>query len=159
MKNELTSEQVWQTLAKNNFAVVGMVTARREARTAGVVYIVHDHRIYIGTERFSWKARHISENPHVSITVPIAKRIPFLPWLKIPSATITFSGRASVMAPGETPTGIAQLLFRGLVRDQEAMSASCVIEVVPEKDFITYGVGVPLPQMRIPEKARGRVAA
>jgi hypothetical protein len=93
----------------------------------------------------------------VSITVPIPKRIPFLPWLKIPSATITFSGRASVMTPGEAPTGIAQLLFRGLVRDQEAMSASCVIEVIPEKDFITYGVGMPLMQMRIPEKARRRV--
>jgi hypothetical protein len=102
--------------------------------------------------------RHISDNPHVSITVPIPKRIPFLPWIKIPSATITFSGRASVMAPGEAPIGVTNLLFRGLERDEKEMSATCIIEVLPEKDFITYGVGMPLLQMRIPEKARRRVS-
>jgi hypothetical protein len=32
----------------------------------------------------------------------------------------------------------------------------CVIEVTPEKDFLTYGVGVPLMKMRDPEEARGR---
>jgi len=38
------------------------------------------------------------------------------------------------------------------------MAESCVIEVVPEKDFITYGIGMPLMQMRRPEKARGRIS-
>lgn len=28
----------------------------------------------------------------------------------------------------------------------------------PQKNFITYGVGIPLLQMRFPEKARGRIA-
>jgi hypothetical protein len=158
MKAELTSEQVWEALTKHNFAVVGMVTARGESRSAGVVYIVLDHKLYIGTERSSWKARHISENPHVSITVPIPKRIPFMPWIKIPSATITFSGRASVMAPGEAPTGVTPLLFRGLKRNATEVEQSCVIEVVPEKDFLTYGVGMPLLEMRIPEKARRKVS-
>ena len=40
----------------------------------------------------------------------------------------------------------------------EAESELCVIEVTPQKDFITYGVGIPLMQMRFPEKARGRAA-
>jgi hypothetical protein len=158
MKMNLTTEQVWETVEKNNFAVVGMVTPRGEARTVGVVYIVRNHRLYVGTERSSWKARHISENPHVSITIPISKRIPFMPWIKIPSATITFSGRASVMEPGEAPIGVMPLLFRGLERNPTDISASCVIEVAPEKDFLTYGVGMPLLQMRNPEKARRRVS-
>jgi hypothetical protein len=45
-----------------------------------------------------------------------------------------------------------------VVKDEKAMAESCVIEVVPQADFITYGVGVPLMQMRFPDKARGRVA-
>jgi Pyridoxamine 5'-phosphate oxidase len=157
MRSELTGDQVWHHLAKHNFAVIGMVTARGEARTVGVVYIVRGHRLYIGTERYSWKARHIEQNPHVSVTVPIPKRIPFMPWIKIPSATITFSGRASVMTPGEAPVGIASLLFRGLERNETETAGACVIEVAPERDFMTYGVGVPLLQMRVPEKARRRV--
>ena len=46
--------------------------------------------------------------------------------------------------------------MRGLAVDEEAVASSCLIEVTPEKEFITYGVGVPLMQMRNPEQARGR---
>jgi hypothetical protein len=51
---------------------------------------------------------------------------------------------------------ILQAVFRGLAADSEVMTDSCLIEVTPAKEFITYGVGVPLMQMRHPEKARGR---
>jgi hypothetical protein len=42
------------------------------------------------------------------------------------------------------------------VKDEAAMAASCVIEVTLLGEFITYGVGIPLMQMRFPDKARGR---
>ena len=38
------------------------------------------------------------------------------------------------------------------------MAKSAVIEVEPVGDFITYGVGVSLMQMRDTELARGRVS-
>lgn len=153
---QLTSEQVWREVEKELFAVLGMVTANNEARTVGVVYIVRNHRLYIGTDADSWKARHIAANPHVSITVPIAKRIPFMPWIKIPAATITFSGTARLLPAAETPTEIIHALFRGLAVDEEKLAETCLIEVTPEKEFVTYGVGIPLMQMRYPEKACGR---
>ena len=78
-----------------------MVTSKGEARTIGIVYIVHKNKIYVSTSKESWKARHVQRNPHVSMTVPIAKRIPLLPWIKIPAATITFSGNAKVLEPEE----------------------------------------------------------
>ena len=42
----------------------------------------------------SFKARNVMRNPHVSLTVTVGQRIPFLPWIKIPAATITFQGLA-----------------------------------------------------------------
>jgi hypothetical protein len=36
------------------------------------------------------------------------------------------------------------------------MAESSVIEVTPVGDFVTYGVGIPMMQMRDPEKSRGR---
>ena len=152
----LTTEQVWQAIEKELFAVIGMVTANTEARTVGVVYVARDHKLYIGAGQSSWKARHMAGNPHVSLTIPIAKRIPFMPWIKIPAATITFSGAARILPAHQTPPEILQAVFRGLAADTELMAGTCLIEVTPEKDFITYGVGVPLLQMRQPEKARGR---
>ncbi|MFN2233270.1 MAG: pyridoxamine 5'-phosphate oxidase family protein [Anaerolineales bacterium] len=154
---ELTSEQVWTELKKEIFAVLGMVTAKGEARTIGIVYAVSHQKIYIATGKDSWKARHTRNNPHVSITVPIAKRIPFLPWIKIPAATITCSGIAKVLEPKDVEKDTLYALLRGLTEDQERMATMCVIEIEPVGDFITYGVGVRMIEMRDTTKARGRV--
>lgn len=156
MTAKLTSEQVWQALEKELFAVIGMVTANNEARTVGIVYVVREQKLYIGTGKDTWKVKHIAQNPHVSLTVPIAKRIPLMPWFKVPAATITFCGRARVLSAEETPKEILEAVFRGMASDPERMASSCLIEVIPEKDFVTYGVGVSLMQMRDPELARGR---
>lgn len=156
MITQLSSEQVWREIEKGLFAVIGMVTAKNEARTVGIVYVVRDRRLYIGPGKDRWKTRHIAANPNVSMTIPIAKRIPFLPWIKIPAATITFSGTARVLDAADTPRELLQAVFRHMADDEEMMADSCLIEVTPQKEFVTYGVGIPMLQMRDPDKARGR---
>lgn len=157
MTQTLTTDQVWQEIEDNLFGVLGMVNAKAEARTVGIVYIVRDRKLYIGSFKDAWKVRHTQGNPHVSMTIPIAKRIPFLPWIKIPAATITFHGTARVFNHDEVDPGVLDALYRGVAKDSRQMAASCVIEVTPEGDFITYGIGMSTMQMRFPEKARGRV--
>ncbi|HRW08967.1 MAG TPA: pyridoxamine 5'-phosphate oxidase family protein [Caldilineaceae bacterium] len=155
---QLTTEQVWNEIEQNLFAVLGMVTPKGEARTVGIVYVVADHKFYIGSQKAAWKVKHIARNPGVSLTIPIAKRIPLMPWIKIPAATITLSGTANVWENSEVRPAILKKLYRDVVKDEAALAASCVIEVLPQGEFVTYGVGIPLMQMRFPEKARGRVA-
>ncbi len=157
MNQQVTSEQIWKELKREVFAVLGMVTFKGEARTIGIVYNVHNNKIYISTSKESWKARHIHRNPHVSMTVPIAKRIPFLPWIKIPAATITFSGNAKVLNPEELEEEILHSLLQGNEKDRDMLSTLTILEISPVGEFVTYGVGIPLMQMRFPEKARGRV--
>ena len=156
MNVELSTEEVWQTIDKELFAVVGMVNAANEARTAGLVYIVRDRKLFIATGHDTWKARHIAANPHVSVTIPIAKRVPIMPWLKIPQATITFQGTAHVCGAGEAMPDLLQKLLGPMAGDQELIAGSCLIEIVPTGEFVTYGVGVRLLEMRDPNKARGR---
>lgn len=152
MSLQLTSNQVWEEVDRNTFAVLGMVTANGEPRTVGVVYVVDDRKLYIGAERTAWKTKHIERNPNVSLTVPIAKRVPFLPWIKIPAATITFSGTAKIVEKEDVGAELLEKLYR----HDEGRGGWCAIEVNPQKDFITYGVGVSLLTMRFPEKSRGR---
>ncbi len=156
MALQLSSELVWKTLKQELFAVLGVVTDKGEARTVGVVYAVDNQKLYIASNKDTWKVRHIQQNPHVSITVTIAKRIPFLFWIKIPAATITFSGLASVQDADRVSQEVRHSLLRGLETDAETRSTMRVIEIQPVGDFITYGVGIPLMTMRNPEKARGR---
>ena len=158
MALQLTGEQVWAELKKEIFGVLGMVNSKAEARTVGIVYVVHDHKLYISTEKDSWKTRHVQSNPHVSMTVPIAKRIPFLPWIKIPAATITFSGRAVVCEAKDVKREVIQALLGGVEADSEKLASLAVLEIEPFGDFVTYGIGVPLMQMRDREKARGRAS-
>ncbi|MCO6451395.1 MAG: pyridoxamine 5'-phosphate oxidase family protein [Caldilineales bacterium] len=154
---EITAEQVWDELEKNLFAVLGMVTADNEARTSGVVYVVNNHKLYIGSDKKAWKVKHLAQNPSVSVTVPIAKRIPFMPWVKIPAATITFSGKAAILTLDDIDAKTRQALFRGLENKDDVRETSRIIEVTPESDCITYGVGVSLMGMRDTANARGRV--
>jgi len=156
MSVQLSSQVVWQELQNELFAVLGMVTASGEARTIGVVYIVRDQKLYIVTGKETWKARHCQQNPDVSITVPISKRIPIMPWVKIPPATISFSGKASVLDAKDSDPDIVRAITPGLEADSEKLTSLCVIEINPVGEFITYGVGVSLLTMRDNEKARAR---
>jgi hypothetical protein len=158
MSQSLTTEQAWNALEKELFAVLGMVTSKNEARTAGIVYVVRDRKLYIATGAKTWKARHVGANPHVSLTVPIAKRIPFLPWIKIPAATVTFAGTARILPAATASPDLLRAAFRHKAEDRGMVAESCLIEVTPVGDFVTYGVGVPLMQMREPERARGRAS-
>jgi hypothetical protein len=151
-----STEHVWEEVSRQIFAVLGFVSAKGEARTAGIVYTVAGRELYLGTDRRSWKTRHIEGNPNVSLTVTIAKRIPFVPWIKIPPATVTFQGKAAVLTLDQAPPKVQRALFRGLELNAEARERVCVIRVQPAGEFVTYGVGVPLLTMRKPEPARGR---
>jgi hypothetical protein len=153
---QLSPDQVWQVIEKELFAVLGMVTSHGEARTAGVVYVVRDHKLYVVTGRDTWKARHIAANPHVSVTIPIAKRVLIMPWMKIPAATITFSGTARVFPTADASPELLHAILHGTDPNADTVADSCMIEVTPEKEFVTYGIGISLMQMRYPEKARGR---
>lgn len=152
----LTTDQVWKEIENNLFAVLGMVTRKGEARTVGIVYVVDGCKFYIGSQKAAWKVKHIAHNPGVSLTIPIAKRIALMPWIKIPAATITLSGTANLRENSEVKPQVLQKLYRDMVKDENAMAASCVIEVIPEREFLTYGVGVSLLEMRDPHKAMGR---
>jgi hypothetical protein len=79
-----------------------------------------------------------------------------MPWIKIPAATITFSGVARISPAQDALPDLLRAVFRQMADDTAMVARSCLIEVTPEKEFVTYGVGVPLMQMRNPEQARGR---
>ncbi|MFN2115313.1 MAG: pyridoxamine 5'-phosphate oxidase family protein [Anaerolineae bacterium] len=153
----VTTEQVWQAIEKQLFAVVGMVTTKNEARTVGIVYAVHQRKLYIGSYTDTWKVRHVRANPNVSVTVPITKAIPLMPWFKIPAATITFSGTARVLELDDAPPPAVHAVFRGLELDDDAAAKSSIIEIEPHGHFLTYGVGVSMMTMRKPEESHGRV--
>ncbi len=153
MSDQLTSASVWDEIDRNNFAVLGMVSARHQARTVGIVYVVDGRRLYIGAGRDQWKIKHIAQNGDVSMTIPIAKRVPLMPWIKIPAATITFSGTARVLEEDQ----LGKALLDKLYRHDADRSGWCAIEVTPQRDFITYGIGVSLLAMRSPDRARARV--
>lgn len=155
--SELTTAIVWQEIQKHSFAVLGMVNKDDQARTVGVVYVVRERKLYVSTMKEAWKTRFIVLNPNISLTIPVPKGIPLMPWVKIPPATITFAASAKILEPTEAPPVVIKAIFRDLNLTAEDSLPYAVIEITPQKDFITYGIGVPLLTMRDPIKARGRV--
>jgi hypothetical protein len=125
----LNSDYVWREVEKRIFACLSFVTAAGEARSAGICYIVADHKLLIATQRDSWKARHIAGNPHVAITVTIPKRIPFLPWIQVPAATISFHGTATLRSADTLDERTRRRLLGANASRPEELAGQVIIAV------------------------------
>ena len=156
MPAAVTTDSIWDVVDTHLFGVLAYVTPSNEARSAGIVYVVDDRTFFISTERDTWKARHIAMNPHVSLTITIPKRIPFMPFIKIPAAVATCQGSAEILGVEDIDSAIVKRLYRGLEVTEEMRAKTCVIKVTPNGDFVTFGVGVSLSTMRKPEESVGR---
>jgi len=145
-------EEIWEHIRAWPFAVLGFVTVDNEARAAGVMYVVDNKKLYVLTGPDTWKVRHLRANPNVSVTVTV-QRIP-IRIRQVPPAVITFAGKAEVKATDDIGEQVRRRLLRGYDED---IGPTCVIEIEPVGRFVTYGIGVPAPMMRRPDKALARV--
>jgi hypothetical protein len=103
----------------------------------------------------SWKARTIREAQVVAFTVPVRRGGLLALLFPIPPATITFRARAHVGEPAildksSLPPRFARLL-------PASTEPSVLLRLTPQGDFLTYGIGVSLMDMRKPELAEARV--
>jgi hypothetical protein len=149
----LSSEQVWQQISKASFAVLGYVTPDGDPRSSGVLYATAGRRLYVAVAPDSWKARHIPVTGRVAVTVTVRRGGLLSLVFPIPPATISFHAAAVVHPPGALDASTAPTELAALV-PAERRNSMCLIEVVPEGRFVTYGVGVPLRQMRDPASSR-----
>jgi hypothetical protein len=157
MAARLTTEQVWHQLAQASFAVIGYVTPAGEPRSSGVVYKSIGRRLYVAVAPDSWKARHIAASGRVAVTVPVRRGGILSLGAPIPPATISFHGAASVH-PAGAPQVRPLLKELGSLIPVERRTSACIIEILPEGAFLTYGLGVPLRRLRDPAAARARVS-
>ncbi|MEN8235576.1 MAG: pyridoxamine 5'-phosphate oxidase family protein [Actinomycetota bacterium] len=146
-----TADDIWPTIEKHPFAVLGFVNPKGEARAAGVMYKVRDRVLYVITGPDTWKTRHIRNNASVSITVTV-QRVP-IRVRAIPPAVVTFSGHATIVGIGDVPHDLAKDLTRGI----EGIDDLCVIKIEPTGSFVTYGIGVAPMTMRNPKQSIARV--
>jgi Pyridoxamine 5'-phosphate oxidase len=157
MAARLTTEQVWHQIAKASFAVIGYVTPAGEPRSSGVVYKSIGRRLYVAVAADSWKARHIAASRRVAVTVPVRRGGILSLLAPIPPATVSFHATA-IVHPAGAPQVRPLLKELGSLIPVERRSSGCIIEILPEGTFLTYGLDVSLSEMRDPAAARARVS-
>ena len=156
MAARLTTEQVWHKVAKGSFAVLSHITPAGEPRSSGVLYKTIGGRLYIVTAPDSWKARHVAASGRVAVTVPVRRGGILSLVAPIPPATISFHATA-VVYPAGSAEARSCLRELGSLVPAERRALACLIEVVPEGTFVTYGLDVSLSKLRSPAAARARV--
>jgi hypothetical protein len=156
MAARLTSEQVWHALGKASFAVIGYVTPAGEPRSSGVVYKSIGRRLYVAVDSDSWKARHVAASRRMAVTVPVRRGGLLSLVAPIPPATISFHAQA-IVHPAGAPRVRPLLQELGSLLPVERQTSACIIEIVPEGAFLTYGLDVSLSKLRDPAAARARV--
>ena len=155
-ESRITSAHIWRALARHSFGVLSHVNAAGEPRSSGVVYGLVGQRLYVAVAKDSWKARQLATGDEVSMTVPLRRGGLLALLFPIPPATISFHGHATVYPAGSMMASLPHELTRLLPHDRRA--SSCIVELVPEGRFLTYGLGVSLMDMRKPELARAHVS-
>lgn len=153
----LVSERVWHALAKGSFAILSFVTPSGEPRSSGVVYETVGRRLYVAVAPDSWKAKHVAASGRVAVTVPVRRGGLLSLAAPIPPATISFHGTAVVHAAG-SPQVRSLVKELGSLLPAERRDSACVIEILPEGEFLTYALGVPLHKMRDPAASLARTS-
>ena len=156
MTASLTTGEVWKAIEGASFAVLSVVNGNSEPRSSGMVYVTKGRELFMHTDTASWKVRHINANPAVAVTITIPKRVPFMPWIRIPAACISFHGEAKMYEHAELPD-VTDLVTKGVHVTEEMMRISSIIRITPLGHFMTYGIGVSILGMRDPDEARARV--
>jgi Pyridoxamine 5'-phosphate oxidase len=156
MSSRLTSDEVWHQLAKASFAIVSYVTPTGQPRSSGVVYTTVGRRLYFATAVDSWKARQITADGQVAVTVPVRRGGIMALLFPIPPATITFHASAIVHPASKLKEPLLAKQLAPLL-PAERRTASRIIEIIPEGRFLTYGIGVSLRQTANPDLALARV--
>ncbi|WP_329000980.1 pyridoxamine 5'-phosphate oxidase family protein [Kribbella sp. NBC_00709] len=153
---QLTKEQIWRRITKASFAVLSYVTPNGEPRSSGVVYAAAHGRLYVAVAPDSWKALHIPATDQVAVTVPVRRGGLLAQLFPIPPATISFHARAVVHPTGRPDIASVSSELAALV-PAERMAECRIVEIFPEGNFLTYGIGTSLLEMRTPDRARSRV--
>jgi hypothetical protein len=155
-ERRVTCDEVWRQLSKASFAVLAYTTPAGKPRSSGVVYGVANQRMYVAVAADGWKARQVVTGQEIAVTVPVRRGGILALLAPIPPATITFHARATVHAAGSLDIGsVSKELMKRVPEARKA--GSCVIELVPEGRFLTYGIGVSLMDMANPARALARV--
>jgi len=152
----LTTEQVWNELEKASFAVISHVTPKGKPRASGVVCAAAGRRLYVVTAPDSWKARQISDGDEVAVTVPIRRGGMLSLVAPIPPATVSFHARATVHPPGSVSIESVSKKLASMLPQNHA-AVGCLLELVPDGNFLAYGLGVTLRDMAKPATALAHV--
>ena len=162
----LSFDPVVKELRKRDFAVLSTICEEGRPYSVGVSYGVSlpgaPFGIYLMTRRHLKKARNIVANHHVSLVVPLTRR---LLWF-LPPPSIHFQGTAELLDwKDEVGTRIFESFFMGrqiLSKYKEANGRGetriCFVRITPNEEVFTYMVGYPVWEIgKRMESGAGRV--
>ena len=152
MTDTTSQAQTSAYLRRKHFAVLSTSDATGVPASAGVSYGASpaDLVIYVMTRRHQQKARNIAQNPQVSLGVPVARRLGF-----VPPATLQLRGTAELLEwtdPGGTTVfqhfWMGRRILQGYRRSHRAGEHRiCFIRVTVDPVVHTYMLGTSLWQI------------
>ncbi len=149
-----TTDQVWREVSKGSFLILGFTTRDGKPRSSGLIYAASGRRIYVEVHPGSLKAREIHDGDQVAVTVPVRRGGLLSLVMPIPPAAISFHARVVAHPLGTLDLGTISKTFAALPED--VRKGSIVFELQPEGQFLTFGIGMSLMEMRDLNKALGR---
>ena len=146
--------EVRSVLRNNRWMTLATADRNGVPQSSVVMYASDGKIIYVMTGKRTKKARNISKNNHVAVTIPFYKSLLHRLITIAPPAQITFRGTAELLDQSDEE---AQKRYKEKMKvdvSNDIKKDSIWIKITPGKRIECHGVGIRLLDMRNPEKAR-----
>ena len=134
--------RVLRAIDKRSYAVLATTSPAGRSHSAGVLYASAGSSLYVSTLRSSRKARNVSSNSHVGVTIPI-RRVP----VGGPPSAVMFQTRAEVLDLDDRrllDLAAEGRLERVTSHGELTLADGCFIKIDIPGRVLTFGLGMSL---------------
>jgi uncharacterized protein YhbP (UPF0306 family) len=145
--------EVRNIIKKNRWLTLSTTSPKGVPQSSVVVYASDGYMIYVLTGKNTVKARNITANHRVGVTIPFYKNYLHRMIGVTPPASISFRARAETRGFGDSEAAIMYRKALNFDLPENMEEDSLWIRLTPGSPATCYGVGIGLLELRDPSKA------
>lgn len=146
-------DEVRDLFKRNHSLVISTVSPRGNPQSSLVVYVSDGDVLYAMTGEGTRKVKNIKKKPLVSVTIPFYKNLLHRLITRAPPASIMFKADSEIISYNEEEPRRLFKQHMGMEPPDTPNEDHVWLRLKPRSRVTCYGVGIPLWEMRKPEKA------
>ena len=146
-------QELRDIIKRNRWLTLSTTSPKGTPQSSLVVYASDGHQLVILTGKKTQKVKNLARSPVASITIPFYKNLLHRLITVAPPASIVFKAEVEIIDFSDEAVSDFYQRTLGFKLPEVVMEDSVWLRIIPKGSATCHGVGVPLFELRDPEKA------